>query len=294
MASSARPPTRVSSPGATRRPSFMKPRSVRPARSVPPNRRCHPCPSRRRSQRVVHGWRDVEIVIEHDIEVEEGGRWRLGSCRLPVPWRHARGARGPRCPRQGRCLADRWPRPEGHQPRQGAVQAAPTGRRPDHQARADPLLRHDRADDPAAPQGPAAQPESISERSRRAQFLAEEHQGNRPEVADPLARNRCRRSHRPRRQRPPHRRRARRPGVAGEPGELRDPCLDRKTARSVAAGLRLHRHRSGREDHVGRHAGPRAAVPRRARTPRRPRLPQDHRQARHPDLDPDRAQVRLP
>ena len=49
-----------------------------------------------------------------------------------------------------------------------AVQAAAAGRRPDHQARADPLLRHDRADDPAAPQGPAAQPESISEWPGRA------------------------------------------------------------------------------------------------------------------------------
>ena len=83
-------------------------------------------------------------------------------------------------------------------------------------------------------------------------------------------------------------------GVAREPGELRDPRLDRETARSVAADVRLHRHRSRREDDLGRHAHAGAPLPGGPRAPRRPRLPQDDRQARHPDLDPDRAEVRLP
>ncbi len=171
---------------------------------------------------------------------------------------------------------------------------APARRQAHHQARADPLLRHDRADDPAASQGPAAQPQSISQWSRGPQLLAEEHQGNRPEVADPLARDRRRRPVRPRRQQPPHRRRTGRARVAREPGELRDPRLDWETARSVATGVRLHRHRSRREDDLGRHTGPGAAVSGGARAPRGARLSQDHRQARHPGLDPDRAQVRLP
>ena len=44
----------------------------------------------------------------------------------------------------------------------------------------------------------------------------------------------------------------------------------------------------GDEDDLGGDARPRAALPDRARAPRRPRLPQDDRQARHPGLDPDR------
>ena len=54
----------------------------------------------------------------------------------------------------------------------------------------------------------------------------------------------------------------------------------------------LHRHRPRREDHPGGDPGAGPAVPDRARAPRRPRLSQDDRQARHPDLDPDRAEVR--
>ena len=115
-----------------------------------------------------------------------------------------------------------------------------------------------------------------------------------PTVADPLARDRRRRADRPRRQRPPHRRRAGRARVAREPGELRDPCLDREAARSVAAGVRLHRHRPRREDDLGRHAGPGAAVSGGARAPRGSWVSQDHRQARYPGLDPDRTEVRLP
>ena len=82
--------------------------------------------------------------------------------------------------------------------------------------------------------------------------------------------------------------------LAGEPGQLRDPRLDRQTARPVAADVRVHRHRPRREDDLGRHAHAGAPLPSGPRAPRRPRLPQDDRQARHPDLDPDRAEVRLP
>ena len=77
--------------------------------------------------------------------------------------------------------------------------------------------------------------------------------------------------------------------LARQPGELRDPRLDRAPARPVAADVRLHRHRPGREDDLGRDARPGAAVPDGPRAPRRARLPEDDRQARHPDLDPDRA-----
>ena len=42
--------------------------------------------------------------------------------------------------------------------------------------------------------------------------------------------------------------RRRRAVLAREPGQLRDPCLDRQAARAVAADVRLHRHRPRRED----------------------------------------------
>ena len=115
-----------------------------------------------------------------------------------------------------------------------------------------------------------------------------------PHVAHALARDRGRRPHRPGRQRPPDRGRCRVAALARQPGELRDPCLDRQAARAVAADVRLHRHRPGREDDLGRDADAGAALPDRARASRRARLPEDDRQARHPDLDPDRpGQVRL-
>ena len=79
------------------------------------------------------------------------------------------------------------------------------------------------------------------------------------------------------------------PVLARQPGELRDPRLDRQAARAVAAHVRLHRYRSRRQDDLGRdpRAGP--ALSDRPAAPRRARLSQDHRQARHPGLDPDRA-----
>ena len=107
-------------------------------------------------------------------------------------------------------------------------------------------------------------------------------------MADPLARDRRRRPRRPRCQRPPPGRQRRSPGLARQPGELRDPCLDREAARAVEADVRVHRHRPGREDDLGGDPRPGPAVPDRPRPPRGPRLPEDDRQARHPGLDPDR------
>ena len=62
---------------------------------------------------------------------------------------HRRRARGARRPRQGRRLARRRRRPQADQPRQAAVRRATMAA--DHEARAHPLLRADRADDAAAP-----------------------------------------------------------------------------------------------------------------------------------------------
>ena len=142
-----------------------------------------------------------------------------------------------------------------------------------------------------APEGPAAQPAAVPERRRVPGLLAEGHPRHRAEVADPLARDRRRRSDRPRRQRPPHRRPRGGPVLARQPGQLRDPRLDRAPARPVAADLRLHRHRPGREDDLGGDPRPGPALPDRAGASRRARLSQDDRQARHPDLDPDRPEV---
>ena len=141
--------------------------------------------------------------------------------------------------------------------------------------------------------GPAAQPAALPERRRLARLLAEGHPRDRAEVADPLARDRRRRPHRPRRQRPSPRRSSGRAGLARQPGELRDPRLDRPPPEPLATRLRVHRHRPRGEDDLGRDPRPGAALPDRARPPRRPRLSQDDRQARHPGLDPDRAEVRL-
>ena len=108
----------------------------------------------------------------------------------------------------------------------------------DHEARAHPLLRAHRADDAAAPRRPAAQPPALPERRRRARVLAEGHPRDRAEVADPLARDRRRRPERPRGQRPPPRRPRGRAVLARQPGQLRDPRLDRPPARPVAADVR--------------------------------------------------------
>ena len=198
-----------------------------------------------------------------------------------------RGAGRPRRARQGGLVAGRWRRAQAHQPRQAAVR----GRSTDHQARAHPLLRADRTDDAAPPRRPAAQPAAVPQRRRRARLLAEGHPGHRAGVADPLARDRRRRPRGPSGQRPPAGRSCGDAGLARQPGELRDPRLDRAPARAVAADVRLHRHRSRRGHDLGRDPGPGQAVPDRARASRRARLPEDDRQARHPDLDPGRARA---
>ena len=64
-------------PGATRRLSFTKPRSARPARSVPPIGGA----THARVEGEVSGRRGREGEI--DIEVGESARERLGECRLP-------------------------------------------------------------------------------------------------------------------------------------------------------------------------------------------------------------------
>ncbi len=141
---------------------------------------------------------------------------------------------------------------------------------------------------------PSAQPAALPERRRRARVLAEGHPRDRTEMAEALARDRRRRTRGSRRQRPPAGGRRRQPRLARQPGQLRGPRLDRQAARAVAAGVRLHRHRPGREDDLGGDAHARPAVSGRARAPRRARLSQDDGQARHPGLDPDRPRhVRL-
>ena len=220
------------------------------------------------------------------------------AAATPRSGRHRRRARGPRRPRQGGHLAGRRPRAQADQPRQAAVRRPRHRRpgRPDHEARPHPLLRPHRADDAAAPRttgrstssasrtAPAPRASGRRTSPRRApKWLTRWHETG---VDGREDRDR---------QRPPPRRRRRRAVLARQPGELRDPRLDRQAARAVAADVRLHRYRSRRQDDLGRDARPRPALPHRARAPRRPRLSQDDRQARHPGLDPDRPrQLRLP
>ncbi len=214
--------------------------------------------------------------------------------------RHRRRAQGARRARQGGRLARRGRRAEADQPRQAAVRPQTLGARrqgrrrgPHHQARAHPLLRPDRADDAPPRPGPAAQPPAVPQRRRRPGVLAEGHPGDRAEMAHPLARDRRRRPHRPWRQRPPHRGPRRRAVLARQPGQLRDPCLDRPPPGRLATHVRADRHRPRGEDHLGRDPRARPAVPDRAGPSRRPRLSQGDRQARRPGLDPHRPEVRV-
>ena len=95
-----------------------------------------------------------------DAQAQVGAEGRLP--RAPVG-RDERGARGTRAARQGGRLAGRRTGPQAHEPRQGPLPAARgLGRGADHEARADPLLRPDRRDDPAAPCRPAAEPQPLS------------------------------------------------------------------------------------------------------------------------------------
>jgi hypothetical protein len=112
-------------------------------------------------------------------------------------------------------------------------------------------------------------------------------------MAHAVARDRSRWSPGSGRQRPPDRGSRRNARLARQPGELRDPRLDGAPSRTVAAHLRLHRHRPGGNHDLGGDPGARAALPDRARAPRGARLPEDDRQARHPGLDPDPSEVQL-
>ena len=82
--------------------------------------------------------------------------------------------------------------------------------------------------------------------------------------------------------------------LARQPGGVRGPRLDLAARRPDDADVRADRHRPGHEDDLGRDRHARAPVPDGARPPRRPRLPEDDRQARHPGLDPGRAEVHVP
>ena len=78
-------------------------------------------------------------------------------------------------PNEG-AVARRGPRAEADEPRQAAVRAARGQRRgADHEARADRVLRPDRAGDADAPRRAAAQPPAVPERRRLARVLAEGH-----------------------------------------------------------------------------------------------------------------------
>ena len=141
--------------------------------------------------------------------------------------------------------------------------------------------------------GPAAQPAALPERRRRAGLLAEGHPRDRARLAAPLARDRGRR--RDDRDANDHLIADRVAALCwlGNQASFEIHAWTGQAARPVAADLRLHRHRPGREDDLGGDAHPRPAVPDGARAPRRARLPEDDRQARDPGLDPDRAEVHL-
>ena len=123
-----------------------------------------------------------------------------------------------------------------------------------------------------APPRPAAEPASVPERCRRAWLLAEGHPLDGSRLAHTLARDRIPGARGPSRERPSPRRSPGHARLARQPGQLRDPRLDREAARTVAADVRLHRYRSRREDDLGRDPGPRPALSDGAPAPRRPRL----------------------
>ena len=287
-----RPPgrvTRASSRAATRRPSSARRRSPRPPRSVPPKRRC---PDARTEVDATSADRCAEVEGNVEVEVEgERDPGRQGQRRAEFPRRHARRARR-RSMRSARKASGSV---DGHELKLTNLDKAAV------QAPADPttspitkreLIRYfvtiaptmlphlkDRPLNlqrfPNGAGAPGFWQKNIQDTAPkwltrwhetgvdgRTDRDANDHLSPTAPAATVLAR---------------------------QPGQLRDPRLDRQAARPVAADVRLHRHRPRREDDLGRDAHPGPALPDGARAPRRPRLPQDHRQARHPDLDPDRA-----
>ena len=117
------------------------------------------------------------------------------------------------------------------------------------EARADRLLRPDRADDAAPPRRAAAQPPALPERRRGPGLLAEGHPGDRADVAPALARDRRRGSQG---ERAPDRRPGRDAVLARQPGRLRDPRLDVAARGPVTADVRADRHRPRARRRPGR------------------------------------------
>ena len=164
-------------------------------------------------------------------------------------------------------------------------------RRPgaDHEARADPLLRPDRADDAAAPCRPAAEPPPLPERRRRPGLLAEGHARHGAGLAAPLARRGSRASRIARRTTHLIADRVATLCWLGNQAAFEVHAWTSQARRPVAADVRAHRHRPRRRRRPGTRrsssrgcTGPRSTTSASAATRR-------HRQARHPGLDPDRA-----
>ena len=185
---------------------------------------------------------------------------------------------------------------EAHEPRQGPLPAGRGESGAGHEARADPLLRPDRAGDAAPPRrtgrstciatrtGQMGRPSgrrTSRRRRRRGWRLArggrlEEREAN-DHLRSPIAWPRlC---------------------VAGQPGRVRDPRLDVAVSTSSpmpGRDVRPHRHRPRHEDHLGsRPPSARGCTANGARPPLVRGYPEDDRQAGDPGLDPDRAGIRL-
>ena len=85
------------------------------------------------------------------------------------------------------------------------------------------------------------------------------------------------------------------PSCAGSATRPRSRSTPGPAARAAGpADVRPRRHRPRREDDVGRDARARPALPGRVRASRAAGLPEGDRQARHPGLAADRAEVRVP
>ena len=207
---------------------------------------------------------------------------------------HRRGARRARRAGQGGALGGRRPEPEADEPRQGRCSTAATG--PDEppvtKRELDPLLRADRADDAAAPVDRPLNLHRFPNGAGEARLLAEGHARHARRHGSAVARDGRQDA------------RTATPTTTSSPTGSATLCwLGNQAAFEihawtsthrgpVAADVRAHRHRPRHEDHVGRDGDAGEALPDRARAPGRPRLSQDHRLARHPGLDPDRAEVR--
>ena len=262
-------------------------------------RRSKPCqPSVRRQpegRRCLEGACAGQTVGGRREEAGRDRRPRLPRLGRQAVDRHRSRARGARGHPEGGRLAGRRPGAQAHEPRQAALPRQ-GGRRPARdQARARPLLRPDRAGDPAAPRRAAAQPPPLPEWRRRPGLLAEGHPVHGAEVPHDLARDRVPRAGGPRGERPPHRRPGRRPS-AGSATRRRSRST-RGPPRSTIRGRRPSpsstsipaRRRAGRRPSRWRAStGPPSSISACARIPRLTGS------ARDPGLDPHRPrQVQL-